>query len=62
MILGVSGLNGAGKGEIVQYLADRSFYPLSLSDVIREVLVEELHPLILVCREVSRHPRQACSE
>ncbi|MDH3213821.1 MAG: deaminase [Myxococcales bacterium] len=38
MILGVSGLNGAGKGEVVRYLEQRSFYPLSLSDVIREEL------------------------
>jgi dCMP deaminase len=38
MILGVSGLNGAGKGEVVKYLEARSFYPLSLSDVIREEL------------------------
>jgi dCMP deaminase len=38
MILGVSGLNGAGKSEVVRYLEQRSFYPLSLSDVIREEL------------------------
>ena len=38
MILGVSGPNGAGKGEVVAYLAARSFYPLSLSDVIRNEL------------------------
>jgi dCMP deaminase len=38
MILGVSGLNGAGKGEVVRFLAERSFYALSLSDVIREEL------------------------
>jgi len=38
MILGVSGLNGAGKGEIVRFLEERSFYALSLSDVIREEL------------------------
>jgi dCMP deaminase len=38
MILGVSGLNGAGKGEVVRFLEQRSFYPLSLSDVIREEL------------------------
>jgi len=38
MILGVSGPNGAGKGEVVAYLAARSFYPLSLSDVIRDEL------------------------
>jgi dCMP deaminase len=38
MILGVSGLNGAGKGEVVRFLAARSFYALSLSDVIRDEL------------------------
>ncbi len=38
MILGISGLYGAGKGEAVQYLKARSFYPHSLSDVIREEL------------------------
>jgi dCMP deaminase len=38
MILGVSGLNGAGKGELVAFLEARSFYPLSLSDVIRDEL------------------------
>jgi dCMP deaminase len=38
MILGISGLNGAGKGEVVRFLEQRSFHPLSLSDVIREEL------------------------
>ncbi|HEY5657503.1 MAG TPA: deaminase [Myxococcota bacterium] len=38
MILGVSGLNGAGKGEVVSYLEARSFYGYSLSDVIRDEL------------------------
>jgi dCMP deaminase len=38
MILGISGPNGAGKGEVVAYLAERSFYPLSLSDVLRDEL------------------------
>ena len=41
MILGVSGLNGAGKGEVVGFLQARSFYALSLSDVIRETLREQ---------------------
>jgi dCMP deaminase len=40
MILGVSGLNGAGKGEVVSYLEARSFYGYSLSDVIRDELRE----------------------
>ncbi len=38
MILGVSGTNGAGKGEVVNYLVARSFYALSLSDVLRDEL------------------------
>lgn len=38
MIFGVAGPNGAGKGEIVQYLEARSFRSFSLSDVIREEL------------------------
>jgi dCMP deaminase len=38
VILGVAGTNGAGKGEVVSYLTARSFYALSLSDVLREEL------------------------
>jgi dCMP deaminase len=38
MIVGVSGPNSAGKGEVVAYLEARSFYPLSLSDAIRDEL------------------------
>ena len=41
MILGLSGRNGAGKGEVVRYLEARSFYVYSLSDMIREHLREE---------------------
>lgn len=41
MILGLSGLNGAGKGEVVRFLQARSFYAYSLSDVIREELREK---------------------
>lgn len=40
MILGVSGLNASGKGEVVTFLTQRSFYAHSLSDVIRGVLQE----------------------
>jgi dCMP deaminase len=39
MIVGISGLYGAGKGEAVAFLEARSFYALSLSDVIRAELV-----------------------
>jgi dCMP deaminase len=38
VILGVAGPYGAGKGEVVEYLRARSFYPLSLSDVLRDEL------------------------
>jgi dCMP deaminase len=38
MIIGLSGLNGSGKGEIVRFLEARSFHSLSLSDVIRREL------------------------
>jgi len=38
MILGVSGLNGSGKGEVIRFLQERSFYTHSLSDEIREEL------------------------
>jgi dCMP deaminase len=38
LILGLSGLNGAGKGEVVRFLEARSFSAYSLSDVIRDEL------------------------
>jgi dCMP deaminase len=38
MILGLSGPNGAGKGEVVAFLEARSFASCSLSDVVREEL------------------------
>ena len=41
MILGLSGLNGAGKGEVVRFLEARSFYAHSLSDVIRDDLAQK---------------------
>ena len=41
MIVGLSGLNGSGKGEVLKYLEERSFYPFSLSDVIRRHLDEQ---------------------
>ncbi len=40
MLIGVAGLNSSGKGEVVRYLVERSFYSLSLSDVIRSELAE----------------------
>ena len=39
MILGLTGRNGAGKGEVAHLSQDRGFAYLSLSDVIREELV-----------------------
>lgn len=36
MIIGLTGKNGGGKGEVAKYLAERGFQTLSLSDVIRE--------------------------
>jgi len=41
MILGISGLNGSGKSEVVGFLEERSFYPLSLSDVLRQELARQ---------------------
>jgi dCMP deaminase len=41
MRVGVAGLNAAGKGEVVRLLERRGFYPVSLSDVIREDLARE---------------------
>jgi dCMP deaminase len=38
MIIGLAGLNGSGKGEIIRFLEARSFRSLSLSDVIRDEL------------------------
>lgn len=36
MIIGLTGKNGGGKGEVVKFLTERGFQALSLSDVIRE--------------------------
>lgn len=41
MLIGIAGLNSSGKGEVVRYLVERSFYALSLSDVIRGKLAEQ---------------------
>ena len=38
MIIGVAGLNGAGKSAVVEFLKERSFGALSLSDVLRDEL------------------------
>lgn len=57
MIIGVAGLNGAGKGEVVRFLAERSFETASLSDVIRGELSRRGEPesrqrMIAVGREL----------
>ena len=36
MIIGLTGRNGSGKGEVIKFLQHKGFYPYSLSDVIRE--------------------------
>ena len=36
MIIGLTGRNGSGKGEALRFLQHKSFYPYSLSDVVRE--------------------------
>jgi dCMP deaminase len=41
MRIGVAGPNAAGKGEVVKLLERRSFYPASLSDVIRDELARD---------------------
>jgi dCMP deaminase len=41
MRIGVAGLNASGKTECVRALEARGFYPVSLSDVIREELARE---------------------
>ena len=41
MRVGVAGFNASGKTEVVRVLEGRSFYPVSLSDVIREDLAQD---------------------
>jgi len=36
MLIGLTGRNAAGKGEVARYLQKKSFYYYSLSDVIRD--------------------------
>ncbi|MCI0615156.1 AAA family ATPase, partial [bacterium] len=38
MIIGLTGKNASGKGEVANYLKDKSFYFYSLSDAIRDEL------------------------
>lgn len=41
MIIGLTGKNGAGKGEVAKYLQDRGFHYYSLSDALREAAGKE---------------------
>lgn len=45
MIIGLTGKNCSGKGEATKFLAERSFYRLSLSDVVREAVQEAGLPI-----------------
>ena len=38
MIIGLTGKNGSGKGEVANFLKERGFHYLSLSDVLRDTL------------------------
>lgn len=45
MIIGLTGKNGSGKGEVANFLKERGFHYLSLSDVIRDYLRKKKKPL-----------------
>lgn len=45
MVIGLTGRNGSGKGEIAHFLKERGFHYLSLSDVIRDFLRARKKPL-----------------
>ena len=49
MLIGLTGRNAAGKGEVARYLQKKSFYYYSLSDVIREDI-----------RSRGQEPTQSC--
>ena len=40
-LIGLTGTNGAGKGEVASYLEKNGYSYFSLSDVIREVMKKE---------------------
>lgn len=48
MIIGLTGKNGAGKGTVAELLMDRGFSYRSLSDILREKLLEDNRE---ICRE-----------
>ena len=45
MIIGLTGKNGSGKGEVAKYLQERGFQYYSLSDVLREEAAKEGKPV-----------------
>ena len=45
MILGLTGKNASGKGEVVRFLTERSFCAHSLSDEVRRELVRTGTPV-----------------
>lgn len=45
MIIGLTGKNAAGKGEVAEFLKDKSFYYHSLSDAIRDELDRRKIPI-----------------
>jgi len=45
MIIGLTGKNGSGKGEVANFLKERGFHYLSLSDVIRDYLRKKKKPI-----------------
>lgn len=45
MLIGLTGRNASGKGEVAKYLEKKSFYYCSLSDVIRDEIRRRGHPL-----------------
>src|SRR5499427_2317554 len=68
MLIGLTGRNAAGKGEVARYLQKKSFYYYSLSDVIRdEIRARKLEPtrerLIIVGNELrQRHGAAVLAE
>ena len=45
MIIGLTGKNGSGKGEVARFLKERGFEYLSLSDVVREEIAKRKKPI-----------------
>ncbi|HYR89601.1 MAG TPA: deaminase [Terriglobia bacterium] len=59
MLIGLTGRNAAGKGEVARYLAKKSFYYYSLSDVIRdEIRARGLQPTRDLLIQIGNELRQ----